>query len=322
MSRKKKVIWAVDPFSKEASTQVSAAKALYSLTRENILEIEPVYISTTTLNGKTLELTKKSFSKILGKRKITGIKPLVVLSSRGRSNREMTETLVNYAKLSHAHMMIVSKRTQEKSRWAIGGFSETLLYRAGLPTLVIGPNWSRRIDLKHILFSTDFSPPSYEAFRQIVEFAKMQKANLHLYHKMERAHPSALDTILDTYYSFENYLSERRREAELDLEKWASEARKNGIHTETIVETNLNVDVAESIVKLAEKRKMMIAIVAHSGMTTEANLGSTARRIIRASERPVWVLSPQKVTVKHAKTAVRLTPESTIPIYQPEGHLG
>lgn len=320
--KKNKIIWAVDPFSVEASTQAAAATALQALARQSLLEIEPVYVSVSPLNENGLNIAKKAFSKIIRSRKIRGLNSLTVVPAHGSGYREMAEALVAHAKLIHADMMIASKRAKKFSRWAVGSFSETLLFRAGLPTLIVGPTWKSRADLKHILFATDFSPPSHRAFLRVVEFAKMQGAALLLYHKLERARPSALDVILDSYYSFENYLMERRREVELDLTKWASEARKAGVPTGVLIEANVNVDVAEAIVKLSEKRKMMIAIVAHSGITAGANLGSAARRIIRASERPVWVLSPEKPKVKRVTPDVLVMTEPSMPFYQPEGHLG
>lgn len=152
-------------------------------------------------------------------------------------------------------------------------------------------------DIKRILYATDLSEDSRNAFGYAVALAERFDAAITLFHVIEDFSPSSTARLID--YLGEQGLAEiqKRRTAEFIQtvkERMASFCKDMGVETP---ECRLRVDemeaghghAAEEIVRLADNGRFDLIVMGTQGAggVTEALMGSTARRVVRRSRVPV-----------------------------------
>lgn len=300
----RKIIWAVDPCAEDAALQRTAAQAIRSLTQGRDVSIEPVYIWGSYLlavaDGEIEEIresvkqdAEKSLNAITKKAKLQGLLPLTVLVEPYSDTQRDAGELVAYAKKTQADLIVVSTHARRgPKRWFVGSFAETLMLSSDVPLLIVNPRL-RRGRVRDILFPTDFSVQSYEAFKQVIGLAAALGQRIEIFHKVDLpltpgtevafyAHPNIV-------HLFEEDVEARKRQAE----EWAKLAAQHGVTAKIHFETRVMGSAAESILKYVKKKPTLIAMASHSGRLASVYLGSTSRRVVRAADVPVWVIHPK-----------------------------
>lgn len=155
-------------------------------------------------------------------------------------------------------------------------------------------------DIKKILYCTDLSENSAQAFRYAVLLGKMTGAELHLLHVVEKLSEDAMLT-LRTYIidrtQRHDALEERRKLARTLLDKrqdafWAGvdeEDRKvrDQIKSIEVVESY----PAEAILRQAEAKKCdLIVMGTHEKGLSHAFLGSVAKDVLHRSRAPTMII--------------------------------
>lgn len=317
----KRIIWAVDPFAKDAALQRSAARAIKNFTRDQPCIIEPVYLYSAMITTDfPLEIptdwiqdTKKEGQKrldeILDQVKLHGIKPLHLISAPYLSIREGIEHLSRLAKRWRADLVVCGTHARRGiKRWVLGSFAETLLLYFDLPLLLVNPHWSQRSQFKEILFPTDFSDESREAFTSVLHVARSLKLSIRIFHKLIYDPPTffALPVGTAPLYT-EAYQWELDRRFE-NISDWAEQAKEAGVQASTMIDRNAEDSVAHTIITEAKQRHSVIAMASRSGAARAALLGSTTRQVVRTAPFPVWVLHPQKKAPQKGKEATPVQP--------------
>ena len=166
-------------------------------------------------------------------------------------------------------------------RLVIGSVTEAILRKVSIPVLTVS-RATRPLAFKRILFATDLSETSKQGFGHILEMARMMGSDFVLIH--------ALDNTSLTYSGegMAGYVSPRSmNEADTKLAELAAEANARKIKAHTII---VEGNAAEEIVKAAEENDadVILITVARKGFLERALLGTTAERVIREAQVPVF----------------------------------
>jgi nucleotide-binding universal stress UspA family protein len=303
---KKKILWTVDPFAKNKELQRSAAWAIKNLTQGSSSIIEPIYFfSAYITTDEPLEIPRdlirgiqasgqKQLDEILSRIKLDGIRPLHVISQPYLSIREGVDLISRIAKRWKADLIITSTHARKGiKRWVLGSFAETLLLHSDVPIFFVNPHWNRSSKFRHILFPTDFSQESKEAFHQVIKFTKSLGSDFTLFHTLAYIWPPTMVLSIGPAPLYTDAFGQELEARRRDASQWAEEAKKEGIQITTYVDHKLRDSITASILKVAKKRGGLIAMASRSGPAKTTLLGSTTRKIVRESPYPVWVLHPK-----------------------------
>lgn len=146
------------------------------------------------------------------------------------------------------------------------------------------------IDLKRILFPTDFSECSRPAERYALALSEKFGAELHILHvladiMMTMPEPGSALSLP------QNYLGEMKQEAERALDKILPDATKSGLR---VVRATRMGNAYVEIVKYAEEKSIDLIVVGTHGRggLVHMLLGSVAEKVVRTSPCPVLTVRP------------------------------
>ncbi len=304
MKTHSRAIWAIDPTAKDPQTQLSVLKNLLAVTSGRTTSVIPVTVlapEQIRVPSRILVQEQKKFRAITEKlikswysaMKEPRIQAPVVLIQKKHSLNASVETLLNYATRTKAEMVALGTHGRTgMDRFILGSFAETLILKSRIPALIINPAsrkvWPSKIDT--ILFPTDFSTASKEAFIKTLQLAFQIKASVALYNKLELVVPApnfSLPYVDDPAVFFK----EEKRSATRIAKQWVTLGKQKGVKVAySIDETPFYT--AEGIA-LAAKRlgADLIAMASQSTRVRAALVGSVARSVVRLAASPVWVLN-------------------------------
>lgn len=306
-----RVIWAVEAFPETPDLTAQAARALRAVLpkaeEENL--VEPVYVRRPKqfnlesqdfrVEGKNLEAdAKRNVEKVLSITPVPHVRPLKYLTADGNSLRMTVSALIDYALESSATVIAVSTHARKRvPRLFLGSFAESLILESPLPVMISNPVARLIPDrITHILFPTDFSEKSRDAFEQIVGLARELNAKLLLFHKFEYPyHETAYPFVPPVLVrSIQELIEEKKHEAEEWVKRGESEKIEVRFHL-----SKCKSDAATAIIRNAAKLPSgMIAIASQTGPIASAILGSVTRKVIRGALCPVLVVHPAEKRVE------------------------
>lgn len=300
-AKRKKIIWAIDPYG-EAKVQASAASLAHSLSLHN--DVEVVYV-----HGRSgfplekeqaairfgLSRVEKQLNQILSDLNFKAQRKPRILAHGSEYVRTDVKVLVSYAKKVKADAVLVSTNARSGFiKQALGSFSETLVLESAIPTMIVNPQAKVGSKPGTILFPTDFSDLSWKAFQQAVSFAKATKAKIKIFHQY-RGEPQSIPNSV-SYFKNDRWLEGDRlldgdlQKIKSNLSKWLSWTKKQNVKCDHVIQFGLK-NIADATLELAKKeRPWMIAIPTVMGPIAATFLGSNARWIVRSANCPVWVL--------------------------------
>jgi len=311
----KRILWAIDPFEEDMDAQQAAAWAVHALNKRENSTVEPIYVIGPPSPDFSLDLSpeflrdlekrgRDTLEAILERIEISRLKPFKILPSSSQSLRQQVDTLVKYAHEQGAQMIVVSTHSKRGfERFMLGSFAETLTLHSDVPVFVINPKWNRVTYFEHILFPTDFSDASKEAFDQVIDLAKVLGSEITLFHKTKFDWSPSLEVAFNAYPVYRQVFEEELEERRAALNEWAREAQKHGVRARPEIDFQLTGSIANSIMAQAEKRPGIIAMAGQSGTVATIVLGNVTRSVIRGATDPVWVVHPPRKVKKAAKIA-------------------
>jgi nucleotide-binding universal stress UspA family protein len=148
--------------------------------------------------------------------------------------------------------------------------------------------------LKKILWPTDFSEPSYEAFKKAKELAMHFSSELYLVHVITPM-PPLIEIPRDRpSFNVSLYRKELRYSAEKSLQEVISKKIGKRLKAHTVV---ANGDAAVEITRTAKRENVDLIVIATHGTTGWRRffLGSVAEKVVRIASTPVLTIrSPHK----------------------------
>jgi nucleotide-binding universal stress UspA family protein len=302
-----KMIWAIDPFSSETSVQEITCRVIKAWTAKAPAQVEPVHISSDPYANVPSDLIshyendlKREAESIVSqwrsRMEMENISPVRVIGSKKvRSIQDRVHYLLEYAKASGADLIVTSTRAKKGlSHWFIGSFAETLALTAEIPILFVNPSLElNKVEnaFRQILFPTDFSEESFQAFKQLLPVAKTFGSKVEIFHQYQYGLSPELNfaTLMATYAS-QDQIKQELENVKSRGNIWKDLAVQKGINAELKVVDTPNEAITRSILEENKNAAGLIAMAAISN-SIEANLlGSIVRQVIRTSTSPVWVL--------------------------------
>lgn len=167
-------------------------------------------------------------------------------------------------------------------RALLGSVAEEIFRKAPCPVLTVGPHISkdtqRRLEMKEILYATDFSPESLEALPYAISLAQEHQARLTLLNVIGEA--TAGDLVYPQHY-IASTMRQLQRLVPAEAERWCEPrfAVEHGPVADKIMQTAIALG-ADLIVLGVRGAK------GHMGATTHV-LRPTAHRVVTRAECPV-----------------------------------
>jgi nucleotide-binding universal stress UspA family protein len=226
---------------------------------------------------------------------LTDLLPAKVIECvNARSIRERVDSLLKYAHDSNADLIVTSTRAKTGvSRWLMGSFAETLALKSNIPMLFVNPSLDpikQPISLDQILYPTDFSDESIQAFRTLLPIVKALGSKIEIFHQFRYAPSPGLDfaALAGAYIPHDDAKLEIET-LRARVELWVDEARKHGVTAHFKISSNPLESVTHALLEESRKLHGAIAMAAMSNPIEVQLLGSITRQIIRTSTLPVWV---------------------------------
>lgn len=302
MDAPKKITWAIEAFAATDDLQIDVGKTLRKLFSETTPAVEPVFVAPPPLPGmfviedpgtkSRMETeAKKRMAHIIGKSGLTNVSLPQVIFSRSASIQSMVKELVQFAKAGHSELIVTGTRARRGlPRFCLGSFAERLVLETEVPVLAISPNCKTTRKPRHVLFPTDFSSASMEAFEKALGLSKLQGLPLQILHVEPLLYPLWGPALFgaDTLGPRLNELrSHWRREGNKLVERAQAEGLKAQLH----LVAGRKESAAERIVRVAKDLPAAaIVMAAQSDSIESAILGSTTRQVLRTADCPVFVV--------------------------------
>lgn len=304
-SVKKRVVWALDPFTDLKDSLKSTAALVQSICQRENWALEPVYVLspdgfnwTGDFSGAWVSRYKpyieKSMNELLQTLGVESHLPPKVIVNKQLSLRDDVKKLLSYTKRNGAELLVLNTHARKGlSRMVLGSFAETAMLKSKTPLLVINPHTVQKQEFKHVFFPTDLSTSSKKAFGKIVKRAKKWGADITLFHKL----PDPIEPVVQTgvhmagggWVSVYQYLDKESASRRKECEKFAQVATKAGLETKIIVEEKPGY-VVDAIMEHAKENKAdLITMASRTGSVSSVLIGSVARQLARVSDIPVWI---------------------------------
>jgi nucleotide-binding universal stress UspA family protein len=152
----------------------------------------------------------------------------------------------------------------------------------------------KTITFKKILWPTDFSEPSYEAFKTAKELASHFSSELYLVHVI-RPLPPLVEIPRDRpIFNVSLYRKELQSSAEKSLQEVINKKIGKRLKVHAVV---ANGDAAVEINRIAKRENVELIVIATQGTTGRRSffLGSVAEKLVRITTTPVLTIrAPHK----------------------------
>ncbi len=156
------------------------------------------------------------------------------------------------------------------------------------------------LKMNRILWPTDFSEPSYEAFKVAKEMALHFKAEFHLVHVITPLPPFAPAPKDRPSFDVAAYVKNLRLSAEKSLQEVIGKKVGNKLKAQAKV---LHGDAAVEIARIAHKKKIDLIVISSHGTTGWQRflLGSVTEKLARISTVPILIIRQTQIIRERTK---------------------
>ncbi len=299
-----KLLWAFNPFQDRSVVLRNAHSALLRISKHGRLDREAVYVVSPAEVNVVLEFSVPARDryrtvalararKVLRELKDNDLEPKILVE-KSLSLSASSKALADYAETEGAEAILASVRAKKSlGQVLMGSFAESLLYQARCPVILLNPGQRMTVAPRRLLFASDLSPVSLNAFTQFCRFARVLGAEIFLFHSIPRPFSwasFAVDSLLGPDRPSERqYLIHTRKLREGDLKPFAEMAKSHGLKFSSSIAIG-GEDVAMDILKEARRMKIdMLGMAGKSGRLKTQLLGSVSKSLIGRTRLPVWI---------------------------------
>lgn len=298
------IVWTIDPFETKNAHRAPLAKVLKIFSKNLGQSVKPFSVASPISHswpvptplpypmGKDLqEFGIETVSRDLKKLHMRGMHPPTVEVHDTSSRRELVKDVLRFAKDQNAEYIAVNtQRLLSSFPFRVGGFAEALIGSSPLPVIAVSPKARVSNQIKRILFPSDFSRRSHQAFRKTLSLAVKFGAEIELLHvKMPLFVPFSFSEMAIGVH--EDYMKtaelNRFKQTQRIAQRWCQEAKKVGVKC-SYQSVSGEESVAPSILKAAKRhRSDLISMAGYRGSKTPVILGGTVRDVLSSAKIPV-----------------------------------
>lgn len=294
MSTKDPILyWCIDPLEHKIPLLELSQNFLAKWTQDKPYVIQPISIISDHESAQALYSgSQKAIGRALLDVSIQGLAPLKLLTtSEPPSRRNLIDEIKKEVKKEEPEGIILyTSNRGPLSKVILGSFSEAFLFDSELPILLFNTDQIKKtsVNLKKIVFATDFSHDSHLAFCRLLKKARALESSVQVLHKIDWA-----------TYHLSKYSPEELHSSE-QVVKWKGTARNYNVEVHFEFEHDPLKNTANAVIEFAETCSAgMIALVDSSDAGGSYLLGSTTRQLATRSPLPLWVLRPEEGLEPH-----------------------
>lgn len=300
---KNTALWAVDPFEEGVTLPKATVLRLARVAKNCACRMLPVHVISPALGqARDLDKIEDRLYEYFRRLHVPGFEPPQVLLDDSFPRQSAVHTLSEFARKQGASWIAVSSHGRHGwRRLVMGSFAETLLNDTTLPLLFLGTSATKGRK-ERVLYPTDFSRGSWNAFTRFLPVAKAQKAEIVFFHVLSFP-ATARDGMGIVPYIPEGYFSDQEAAVRKLAARWLAAAEKAGVPARLRLQDGglARASGADMLAAAAREKATFITITAESGTVGRFLAGSTAFDIFREGSYFVWVYGP-----KACASAVRL----------------
>lgn len=232
---------------------------------------------------------EKKISRMVSK---YGVSTSQVVLSMGGTREEVVNIFLQSLSSSAAECVaLFSHGRSGISRWVMGSFAESLLWRSTVPLLFFPKTWSSKSSNRSILFSTDFSEDSA---RQLEYFlSKFPAEKITIFHSVHFPVPYAAFEAPPQFSP--DFFDQQESRAKKQFELWQKRFSSFSTLLEFVVQSSkVGFLSGDEILSMASKRKVdMVVISAQADVLQRFFFGSAAFDLFRKNRLPIFVFGPK-----------------------------
>jgi nucleotide-binding universal stress UspA family protein len=290
-----KIILAIDLYETEIQKDPLIYKELNRWCENAKTDVQPVFIHSTTLEEEMildhLPHTGSNFDFTL----LAPFADLKVLHMPGATRKKEIEALLSYAKEQQADLIaLVSQGKATVEKKLLGSFAESLLLKSEMPLLFLEEEVRIKSNLDKVLFATDFSEASTEAFSLFLKHMNQAKPEIVLFNAIQLPQFRAAGPVYSHAMQVlpQNYWEEQRQWAETQGKALVEIAEARGFQVRLEI-SNQVFSIETSIHEIVRREKVkLVAMVSVSSLMQRLLLGSVSRSILRNRIKPIWICGP------------------------------
>lgn len=262
---------------------------------ENIAtDVRPVFVYS---SGSEVDLSSDFLSTMPEPpENLKAFAPLKVLQTPQVGRKKEIEALLNYASEQGADLIaLVSQGKSGLEKKLLGSFAETLLLKSEIPLLFLDQEMGLREKTNKVLFATDFSVASKEAFGIFLNHIKHQQPEIVLFNAILLPQFSATGQVYAQALNIlpQQYWDDQRKWAEARGNEFVALAQNTGLQARVEI-ANQVYSIENSIHEVVRREKVkLVAMVSVSQPLQRFLIGSVSRSILRTRIKPIWICGPQ-----------------------------
>lgn len=201
---------------------------------------------------------------------------------------QTVQALLDFATKEKASLIAVNTRAK-KGLAGLGSFTETLISESKIPVLAVNPRTKAPKAFSTILFATDLSESSREAFASLLGPARRWGARVVIFHHQTPPPAFLADPMTGATFSVPVPTKEENRERREQAAALVSSAKAAGLEADLVLSRGIG-PTHQKILKVAKRERAdLIAVTTHLGRAGQIFLGSVSREVLIAAKRPVMV---------------------------------
>lgn len=287
------IVWAVDTME-SPEFQQNAQFVIGSLVRKTEAKVWPIHFLTypfaRPLNLRLYEeaylaLAEKRLAELAGNSDIPQMRNGKVVVNIKGAVRGAVAMLIEYAEEKHADAIVVSTHSRGAvAKFFMGSFAETLLLESPIPVITVNPHSKVREKISKVLFPTTLAEKFRPAFENVVKMCASLGASLTLLYK------EPFIPMLEPSYELFRYLEQEAANRQKHAERFREWAKPYHVPIEVHMDT-VPGNVASEISSYASEHNFdLIVMVSESNDFEGPRVGSICRKVVRASDCPVWTI--------------------------------
>ena len=302
----KKILWTIDIYEEDMSSQKRAFPHVKELAEKLSLPVLPVYVlSPKTLNislSRLVEIDISTFQEPAEENMQAWQKeysndnflPGKVLTVSQDSLKACTQAVSDFALNQNCEFIVTNTQGPNAiERFFLGSFAESLLVQSKVPVYSINPEVESYKKIQKVMIPTLFEPQQRPITEKYLNLAKSFSAEVVFFNVLPNLLSYATDGMYfpaPLYGGIDKTIDEEVARLNSQAQEWVGIAENLGVKAQfKLVKDHRIAD--EVILENAQSEGAdLIAMTSQAGPVEGALLGSTARKILRASKCPVITL--------------------------------
>lgn len=292
-------IWAVDPNEHNLAPTRQTIESLRALIGGAFVRVRPVYVVPSYYGD--LSKAEAQVRDYLDPLDLGAMPEPEILKVEADDRITPGERLLQIADRDNAELIILTSHGRSAiSSFFLGSLAHELTKKSKRPLLFLNPNPRTDTNLQKVLFATDLTDSSRQAFQRFLHLVRGKTTDLILFHclNLPIAAMGAAEAAGVSMPLPESFIEDQKEWAEKELARWQEQARQLDIQVRihSFVEDSF-VSAVNAIRDTAEAEKVnLVGLVSHVGPFERLAVGSVTNSLLSSQRFNLWVCGPHSLS--------------------------